>query len=300
MINMIREKIRHMVFASLNKEYERYRSRDINDFKTKHPEMYAEFLDNESTITDLLSKTKYWHGTGRYQYTKQGESKYDGVNHQETFDVFNTIIEAGGLKPHYDPWVGKFTTTTQSLSVANQWGYGKMYAHYHQDETTDLLYEIAPIKFWYKAMMRIQLTENYFKFTLGFLIVYTFSNVMQKQGKIWLSTFRSDTDKKWPFWEILTTKSDIKDNYGILFAIKNCFESIKLPKLLQFLEARTKTPIELEDINFIAVPYNKVSETKARLRTSNLDTPVLPLEFLELYMRRYSLTEIMTQSYLPK
>jgi hypothetical protein len=297
---MLREKIRQLVFASLDKEYERYRSQTIDTLKTKHPKLYAEFLDNESIIANLLATTTYWHGTGRYQYSKQGESKYAGVNHQETFDVLNTIIEAGGLKPHYDPWVGKFTTTTQSLSVANQWAYGKMYAHYHQDETTDLLYEIAPIQFWYKTIMRIQLTENYFKFALGFCIVYTFSNALQKQGKIWLSTFRSDTHKKWPFWEILTTKSDINGNYGILFAAKNCFEPIKLPKILQFLESRTSDPIEFKNINFIAVPYHKVSETKAKFEASNLNTPVLPLEFLELYMRRYSLTEIMTQSYVPK
>jgi hypothetical protein len=173
-----------------------------------------------------------------------------------------------------------------------------MYAHYHQDKTTNLLYEIAPIQFWYKAVMRIQLTENYFKFALGFLILYTFSNALQKQGKIWLSTFRSDTHKKWPFWEILTTKSDIKGNYGVLFAIKDCFEPLKLPKILQFLESRTDTLIKLEDVNFIAVPYDNVSETQKILDGANLKTPIIPLEFLELFMLRYSLEEVMSQSYL--
>ncbi len=295
---MIRDKIRQLVFISLNKEYEKYRSQDINDFKTKHSEVYAEFLKNESIISELLGVTKYWHGTGRYHYVKNGESKYSGVNHLETFDVLDKIILENGLKPHYDPWVGKFTTTSYSLSVANQWGYGKMYAHFHQDEATNLLYEIAHIKFWYKTIMRIQLTENYFKFALGFLILYTFSNVLQKQGKVWLSTFRSDTHKKWPFWEILTTKSDIKGNYGILFAIRDCFKPLKLPKILQFLETRTASPVTINDINFIAVPYSNVKETKNRIRAMNLDLPIIPLEFLELYMRRYSLKEIMTQSYL--
>jgi hypothetical protein len=120
---MVREKIRHLVFASLDKEYDEYRSSDITDFKTKQPEVYAAFLKNESLISELLKQTRYWHGTGRYQYTKHGDSKYAGVDRSAAFDVLHAIIDATGLKPHYDPWVGKFTTTTQSLSVANQWGY---------------------------------------------------------------------------------------------------------------------------------------------------------------------------------
>ncbi len=296
---MIREKIRQFVFTSLEKEYDTHRLHSLQTFKQKLPDLYAEFLEHEEQIAQLLLQTKYWHGTGRYQYSKQGESKYAGVNHQETFDVLNTIIEGCGLKPHYDPWVGKFTTTTQSLSVANQWGYGKMYAHYHQDETTDLQFELAPITFWFKTIMRIQLTENYFKFALGFLILYTFSNTLQKQGKIWLSTFRSDTDKKWPFWEILTTKSDIKGNYGVLFGIKDCFTPIKLPKILQFLESRTDSLIELKNVNFVAVPYRNICETQKIFEVTGPNMPIIPLEFLELYMGRFTFAEIMTQSYLP-
>ena len=288
------------MFKSLSVDYEKYRSNGIEDFKLKHEEIFSEFKDQEKLISQLLHQTRYWHGTGRYQYAKQGESKYAGVNHYETLDVLNKIILEKGLKPHYDPWVGKFTTTSYSLSVANQWGYGKMYAHYHQDETTDLQYEIAPIKFWYKTLIRIQLTENYFKFALGFFIVYIFSNALQKQGRVWLSTFRSDTHKKWQFWEIMTTKSDIKGNYGILFAIKDCFQPIKIPRIMQFLESRTDSQIFLKDISFMAVPYNKVVETEQIIRVANVDIVVIPLEFLELYMRRYSFTEIMTQSYLSK
>ena len=130
--------------------------------------------------------------------------------------------------------------------------------------------------------------------------MYIFSNALQKQGKVWLSTFRSDTHKKWPFWEIMTTKSDIKGNYGILFAIKDCFQPIKIPKIMQFLESRTDSQIFLKDISFMAVPHNNVLETKNIINGADLNIPVIPLEFLELYMRRYSFTEIMTQSYLSK
>ncbi len=291
---MIRRQIRRFVFQTLNKEYEIYRNGSVEKLQNISPDFISQYQEQEPLLTELLAQSRYWHGTGRFQYVKKGESKYEGVSHHETFDVLKVILQDQGLKPHYDPWVGKFTTTSYSLSVANQWGYGKMYAHYHQDEETSLLFEIAPIDFWFKAMLRIQLTENYFKFIFVFFIVYIFSNALQKQGKVWLSTFRSDTNKKWPYWKIMTTKSDIKGNYGILFAIRDGIETIKLPKLLQFFETRTAELVGLDKINFVAVPYENVTETKEIVRSVAPQIPVIPLEFLELYMRRFTLEEIMT------
>ena len=205
-----------MIFSPFRNHIIKRNSQKFNDFKVssyieleKHnPKLIEDFKAFEDTIHRLVLLTKYWHGTGRYQYQTNGTSKYEGVDHKNIFDVLQTIISQNGLVPRYDPWFEKYVHTPYSISLANQWCYGKMYAHYHLDASTKLAYEIAPISFWYHVLIWIQLTENYCKFMFGFLIVYTFSNALQKQGKTWMSTFRSDIDKKWPFWKILTAQSE--------------------------------------------------------------------------------------------
>lgn len=288
---------RKLILWRRNKEFQTFKDAGFSEFAARHSSFINEYEAEEERIDTLVKETKYWHGTGRYQYAKQGTSKYAGVSKKITFDVLAEIIHEGGLKPHYDPWAERYVKTPHSISLANQWGYGKMYAHYHLDENASLQYEIAPISFWYRVIIWIQLTEHYCKFALGFLIWYTFSDALQKQGKVWLSAFRSDTEKRWPFWKILTAQSDIPHNYSILFGVKDCLTPLAIPKILRFMETRTDTLIAFGDITFVAVPYANVREMKQILIERGVPVPVLSLEFLEIYMRQYSLKEIMTQSY---
>ncbi len=290
--------IRNFIFSRAEKQYIKYKNKGWKKFKIKNKELISLYKDKEAEIDQLVKNVRYWHGTGRFQYKKQGESKYEGVSKNETLDLLQKIISDGGLKPHYDPWGGKYIKTPYSISLANQWGYGKMYAYYHSFEDDKLQYEIAPIDFWYKLIMRIQLTENYFKFALGFFIWYALSDSLKKQGKVWLSTFRSDTDKKWPFWKILTAQSDINDNYSVLFAIKGEVNVVEIPKIMRFLETRTDEHIEFNQISFVAVPLSKVEVTKRLFSKNSLTIKIIPLELIEIYMRRYSIKQIMTQSYV--
>ncbi|MCA9361697.1 hypothetical protein KC845_04050 [Candidatus Kaiserbacteria bacterium] len=289
--------VRNLIFKIFSKSFHRIKNESWVGFSNKQPELIQEYESKKSEIDSLVKKTRYWHGTGRYQYQKSGKSKYEGVSNKETFDVLEKILNEHGLKPHYDPWAEKYVKTPYSISLANQWGYGKMYAHYHLDENKKLSYEIAPITFWFRVIIWIQLTENYFKFALGFFILYAFSSSLQNQGKVWLSTFRSDTNKKWPYWKILTAQSDIKDNYSILFGIKDDLETLEIPKILRFLETRTDKLIDFDKITFVAVPAINVGETEVVFKNYNIKVEIFSLELLEIYMRQYSLKEIMTQSY---
>jgi len=237
---------RGLIIKKYHKQFKLLLTDSLEGLKRNNPELLAEYEDQAQTIHKLVMQTKYWHGTGRFQYKTSGNSKYDGVRHSETFDVLEDVVKEGGLAPHYDPWFEKYVHVARTTSVANQWCYGKMYGHYHLYEEDSLLFEIAPAKFWYRVMIWIQMTENYCKTMFGFLILYTFSNALQNQGKIWMSTFRSDINKKWPFWKILTTQSDIKDNYSILFGIKDELKIIKIMTLAVFLESRTSEEIKFE------------------------------------------------------
>lgn len=269
-----------------------YKKSSIEKLKEQNPALLKSYQEYEG-INRLLGDVQYWHGTGRFQYSKLGMSKYDGASKTETVDILEKIISDGGLYPQYDPWFERYVKTPYSLSLANQWFYGKMYSHYHQDEKTDLAYEIAPISFWFKVFISVQFTERWGKIIPAFVILYLFSNKLQNQAKKWLSTFRSDTDKKWPFWKILTSKSDIKNNYPILFAVKKDVKTFPIMKLARFFEVRTPNPVRFNDVAFISVPINQVEETRKILSLNKIDTTVVPLEYLELYMTKYSLKQIV-------
>ncbi len=289
--------IRELIFKIAEPHFSKYKKEKFDEFVTNNPELISEYEEFKGELGKLICQTTYWHGTGRYQYLKRGDSKYEGVPNKETYDVLSKIITEGGLKPHYDPWAEKYIKTPYSISLANNWGYGRMYAHYHMDESKKLLYEIAPINFWYRIIIWIQLTEHYFKFALGFFIWYTFSDSLQRQGKVWLSSFRSDINKKWPFWKILTAQSDISGNYPILFAIKSGLKTLEIPKILRFLETRTDQTISFNQLAFIAVPYQNTKDVQKLFLEITHEVEIFPLEFIELYMRQYSLKQIMDQSY---
>ncbi len=277
--------------------FEKYKHESLVRVQKEEPELYKAFLEKKEELRILLQDAHYWHATGRYQYQHNGGSKYEGVNHSNIKDVLSELIDKGGLQPRYDPWFEKYVHSPYSLSLANQWCYDKLYAHYHQDEQKQLQFEIAPIYFWYHVFIWIQLTEHYCKFMFGFLILYTFSNKLQKQGKTWMSTFRSDLNKKWPFWKILTAQSDIKGNYGLLCAISEDIKTMPIMKIGRFFETRTIESIPFSKLKFIAVPYANVSETQEILREKNIQLPIVPLEFIELFMMDFTLRELFYQSY---
>jgi hypothetical protein len=69
-------------------------------------------------------------------------------------------------------------------------------------------------------------------------------------------------------------------------------------KLATFLESRTDEKISFDKINFTAVPHKNVAETQEFFKSKGTEIVVVPLEFIELYMTKYSLREIVTQDYL--
>jgi hypothetical protein len=289
--------LRNRIIRRNTKRFDVYKKKSLAEVQVTHPKLYADFLEHKESLKALLLGAKYWHGTGRYQYVHQGDSKYEGVLHNNTKDVLKELCAQGGLQPHYDPWFEKYVHTPMSISLANQWCYGKMYAHYHLDEKKSLQYEIAPVSFWYHVFIWIQLTEHYCKFMFGFLILYTFSSALQKQGKRWMATYRSDLDKKWPFWKILTAQSDINSNYGLLFAITDDIATIPIMKIGRFFETRTIELIPFSKMQFVGVPYENVIETEAVLAQHKVLLPVVPLEFIELFMADFTLHDLEYQSY---
>jgi hypothetical protein len=288
---------RKIIIRLNNYTFANYKNTSYIGLEIKNPKLIAEYKIYEQELIDLLSQTKYWHGTGLYQYQITGESKYNGVNHTKILNVLETILSNKALVPNYDPWFEKYIHSSKSISLANQWFYGKMYAHYHLNENDSLQYEIAPINFWYKMFIWIQLTEHYCKSIFGYLILYIFSPSLQKQGRVWMSTFRSDVDKNWPPWKILTAKSDIPNNFSILFGIKDEIETIKVMPYASLFETRTTKPMPLSKCTFVAVPYTNIEYTKKLLIKQNINLKIIPLEYLELQMSKNTLYQIITNDY---
>ena len=122
------------------RKYQASCEKSLADLRAHQSELLAEYETQSTEIHDLVMRTKYWHGTGRLQYKTNGESKYDGVEHQETFDVLDSVATVSGIVPHYDPWFEKYINKSHTTSVANQWCYGKMYGYYHLYEKDSLLF----------------------------------------------------------------------------------------------------------------------------------------------------------------
>jgi|GEM_PF-5078250 len=255
---------------------------------------YEEYIQHKEMLTKLLSSTCYWHGSGRYQYAFSGEHKYTGVGNEETKDILAEVLAQGGLKPKYDPWMEKRIHVSYTLSLANQWFYGRMYSHNYQWEQMPLQFEVAPVYFWYNLVIWFHVTEYYCKSLVRFIPHYVLSPSLKKQAVAWTSSFRSDSfTKKWKPRELLTTKSDIENNYGVLFGISSDIRAIPLMNEARFLESRTTDSIEFNNIKFMAVPYTNLVETLELFHQYSVDCHVIALEWLEVYMAELSFKDIV-------
>jgi len=267
----------------------------------KNIEIEKSYAEHQVLVGQLLKKTKYWHGTGRYRYEYIGDSKYNGVHHSTVVDGLNKIFKQRGLLPNYDPWMQKSIGVSHTLSLANQWFYAKLYANNYQSEQQSLQFEIAPAEFWYRIVMWLHTTEHYCVSVIKFMREFVLSAGLRHQALVWLSSFRADAfSRKWPILKLLTARSDIKNNYGIIFGISKNIQTMDLMKEAKFLEARTQEEVSFESSTFMAVPYINVNETKELAKQCSIDVPIIALEWIERHMSQRSFREIIDGNHFHK
>ncbi len=239
-------------------------------------------------IGKVVSESWAWHGTGRYQYRPDDQSK--------TRDVLQTIIDEDGLIPHRDAL--DFTQgEMQSISTSPAWLYSLMYSQWHYETGKTLFdkgrngliysYYLAPMA-WrmlveahihkdpnYMQMMDRSTRKAFMKLAGGFHDKYT-------------------KTRSTPMDMVKGGQSDISGNYPMLIGIKKgAFEPRPIARALDKHEMRSSTPIYMKDFTHILVPEDKVAEVTTILKTHGKNVPVYPIEWEIEYSRTLPLKKVL-------
>lgn len=237
-------------------------------------------------IKELYRDSKFWHGTGRYQYTRIASSRYSKINHGNTYDILDSIISSNGLKPHSEPWLRKMTgISLDTVSLSAYRMYAKLYAGLYLCENETLSYEYGNAKTWFRILFLVQILDSgflTFVFSKSFFKLVSFSSY--SDAKKWVASLRKDTDQKFSLYNAYKIRSDIPNNFSVLIGIKN-IPIVHFNKSMERLEQRTKEKITLSQITHIEVPLKNIEETSIYLKSKNINLELIPLEYGERYCR---------------
>ncbi|MFT4537305.1 MAG: hypothetical protein ACI9P5_004687 [Saprospiraceae bacterium] len=254
--------------------------------------IYPKYLP---TIRNSYSNTGYWHGTGRYQYKRDRNSRYGKINHSEHFDILESLIEKGGVTPHFDPHIAVQGEFIETISVTPFRMYARIYADMHLYEKNTLLYEYGSSKFWFNVFFIIQLFyKKYIPYLLTVSLRKLMSKSLYKQASQWIGVLRSDIgEKPVSLLKSMSVRSDIRTNYPILIGIKrDVLRPVLMPQRYERLETRIDVLISIDDMTHIEVPLSNIAETKECLKSHSINLRVIPLEFGEIYANNYSFKEL--------
>ena len=237
-------------------------------------------------ISDLYRQTTHWHGTGRFRYERNKDSRYD---------VLIGIIDSNGLQPYRDPWIDSGGNT---VSLATVRMHSRLFARIHACENTALVYELGSIKFWlrlYTFLLFVWIcTDRHAQKTvIGGLLRRSFF----RDIRMWESAIRKPDNKK--IVSILNgfrrqiLVSDIEGNYPILIGIvAETKDLIETTPIARRVERRSLKLITLTQCTHIEVPLQNVAETEKILKEKGVSLPVIPLEFGDLYLADQSLDKL--------
>ncbi len=252
-------------------------------------ELKNEFSNLEEQITLCFAKTTHWHGTGRYHYDTQGNSKYSNQLSNKTIDVLAQIITDNGLKPHDDPWVITNMKYTSTISTTEWRMYARVYAELHSSEKYPILYTFGARKDIVNFFLYYTLLSSppiaYYKGLGAAFSKKRFGN----KGPIWAKTINNSIESKGnAFTDLLDIlgecTSNINENYGILFGINALkLKYAQINPIIAMFETRFTELVSFDHITHIEVPLRKVSEIKALLNEHAIEIPVLPIELCEMY-----------------
>lgn len=240
----------------------------------------TEYINRLDLIKSLYSDAYYWHGTGRYHYQHMGDSKYHSKVSDHIFDVLQSIIQQGGLTPQYDFW-----TQMASISITKNRIYARAYAQFHLNENTPLQYEYGTTKFWFYVLGIKQIFTNNFSHNIRRIKNMHMSKDFNNRFKQWAKYVRKDmTRQPISLFSFYKLRSDIIGNYGILFGIKrSSVREVKYNSTIERYEVRSVEPINFIHMTHLEVPLTHVEEVEKILKRNNIDLPVLPIEFTEIY-----------------
>ncbi|MBX2866626.1 hypothetical protein KTR10_01560 [Candidatus Kaiserbacteria bacterium] len=203
-----------------------------------------------------------WHGTGRYKYDSEGN----------VYDIFQGIIEDGGLVPHLDEWDQK-RGACYSISTTRSRAYARLYASLFFPSDKRSLKELFRRLIW---CLRFFLTSKY----VAWMEYTPFRpHITDFRRKIisWAKKYSSDTRSF--IYLFLWGGTDIPNNYPILICIKgDGIAPTKGSRFVDLHEIRSEEKISLEDFKCIEVPKEHISEIHSLLHVAGCEIPVVTLD----------------------
>lgn len=256
-------------------------------------------------IAKLLEQTEYFHGTGRFLYSSNGNSKYEGVT-DAPHDTLNSLA-TDGLKPQNDLFADLFTgKEIPTISMTHLRNYARVYADLFSQEGTGLGYEYGTRKFWWNyLLMKMffdaltdpghyrrtwQRRKEIKKFKMKKRNIYNPDK--------WASSFRNDSKYNGSTMRLIQEgKSTITGNYPMIIGIrKGTIKPIPIiSRAVRRYETRTDQTISPGQWSYIEVPLRKITETRETLSEVNgkIDIPIIPMEFVELLLSEKPFSELI-------
>lgn len=246
-------------------------------------------------LTELYKRTTYWHGTGRYHYQHKNESRYESVSTDSITDILSSILTTGGLEPHHDPWI-KSGGKTVSLATVRM--HARVFARIHATENEALVYELGTIKFWlrlYFVLLLVWLVAS--AWSHRSFVRHTLRTSFSKDVQSWASALRTPKDNTvasiLDIFKGDIPTSDIPGNYPILIGITTSEENlIDTIPLTRKVEQRSLRPITVDTFTHLEVPLENINETERLLAELNIQLPVIPIEFSDIYLANEPLAKL--------
>lgn len=230
-----------------------------------------EFFDEYGQI---VSRTKYWHGTGRYQYA-------DGTD--ETINVLASILDRAGLRPQNDVFDISMGDMS-SVSCTNIRMYARIYADMHQFQgvKSGTRYGAAFVWGYYfivsAALMAIQHMGLWKDPKKRHLLA---RGAKENMKGLWV---RKVLGQKYvSLKDFFVNGSDIAGNYGILIGLKSIGEIATTSPYISMYETRTSKMIPATNWSHIEAPKQYVNEVSEALREAKINIPVYTIEDCEQY-----------------
>ena len=215
----------------------------------------------------VIKETKYWHGTGRYQYDENGS----------VIDVLSNILRNGFLNTKADEY-NIHAQGKRSIPLAYKRFYALKYADMHRDNINEQQRNYSSTEFvdLYISPVGAQIYQESLR-QRGEKITEIAIRKMMASG--WAKKANRSANRP---GEAFLFGSDIAHNYPILFGIKEPeLSKVPLPSYLSSNEVRYDTPIPISKISHIEVPAIKVYETEKILSSFGIDKPLFAIELGE-------------------
>lgn len=261
-------------------------------FQKENDTAYQQYLPQ---ITALYAQATHWHGTGRYHYQHQSGSRYDGVREDVVVDVLSAILEFDGLMPHADPWIDSGDKT---VSLATVRMFARAFARIHASEKDMLVYELGGVEFWlrlYFIFLFLWLCGSLRKqipFIKSLCRRTFFQDIRSWEGAMRKPDGKKSVSILDVFRDEIPT-SDISGNYPILIGMNvSSKDLIDTIPLTHKVEQRSLKPISLKQWTHIEVPLQKVALTEEILAQKGIVLPVIPLEFVDVYLSSLPLEKL--------